>query len=138
MRLPSGDQTGWLSRQVPLVSSRVREPSISTIQRLLTRSSLTLSTQDRVNTICRPSGEMAGLVTLSISIKVSLFRVPLSATLFLDWANAPKESESRASNTTVLERRSFVIIRTSYETGFAEAFVGECRPAATPRYGAVR
>ena len=34
MRLPSGDQTGEESR-APEVSSRTREPSISTIQRLL-------------------------------------------------------------------------------------------------------
>jgi hypothetical protein len=55
-----------------------REPSLSTIQRLLARSSLTLSTQERVKTICLPSGEMAGLLTLSMSMKVSLLSVPLS------------------------------------------------------------
>src|SRR6185436_6806852 len=105
MRLPSGDQTGWLSRHVPLVSSRTRVPSTSTIQRLLTRSSLTLSTQDRVNTICRPSGEIAGLLTLSISMKVSLVSVP-----FLDWAIAARLSESTRNNTSELERRSVGLI----------------------------
>jgi hypothetical protein len=50
-------------------------------------------------------------------MKVSLLSVPLAAS-FLVWANAPlqsenKQSESRTDNTSELERRSFVIIRTS-------------------------
>src|SRR6185295_6791282 len=107
MRLPSGDQTGWLSRQLPVVSSRVRTPSTSTIQMLLARSSLTLSTHDRVKTISLPSGEISGLETLSMFMKVSLSRVPDGP--FLDWANAPRHSETRNS-AVKLERRSFEVM----------------------------
>jgi hypothetical protein len=62
-----------------------------------------------VNTICRPSGEIAGLLTLSISMKVSLVSVPLSAP-FLGWAITARLSESKRNNTSELERRSVGLI----------------------------
>ena len=79
IRVPSGDQTGAESRQLPRVSSRRRVPAVSTIQMLLRAWSFSLSTQPREKTIWEPSGEMAALDTDSMSMKVSLSRTPCFA-----------------------------------------------------------
>src|SRR5262245_36180629 len=102
MRLPSGDQTGEESLRAPEVNSRTREPSTSTIQRLLRYWSLTLSTQVRVKMICLPSGEISGLPTDSMFMKVSLSR-----SRGFGCANAAAQ---RASRTAITNRRRIFIV----------------------------
>src|SRR5262245_21703261 len=101
-RLPSGDQAGEESLRAPDVNSRTREPSTSTIQRLLRYWSLTLSTQVRVKMICLPSGEISGLPTDSMSIKVSL-----SSRRGFGWATAAAQRKNRT--VTMNRRRVFIV-----------------------------
>ena len=89
---PSGDQAGDESRQLPEVSSRTRFPSKSVIHKLEFERSFGLSTQVRVKMMFFPSGEMAGLPTDSISMKVS---TPRSSSVFLSWP--PKDRVRKAS-----------------------------------------
>ena len=72
MRAPSGDQTGEESLHPPRVSWRTRDPLVSAIQRLLRVRSSILSTQPRVKITWRPSGEICGPLTVSISRYVSV------------------------------------------------------------------
>src|SRR6266545_270553 len=99
---PSGDQTGEESLRAPEVNSRTREPSTSTIQRLLRYWSLTLSTHVRVKMICLPSGAISGLPTDSMSIKVSL-----SSRRGFGWATATAQRKNRT--VTINRRRVFIV-----------------------------
>ena len=74
MRLPSGDQVGADSRQLPSVNWRSLSPLTSITQRFDAFWSRGRSTNPREKTTCDPSGEICGFDTDSIWKNVLLSR----------------------------------------------------------------
>src|SRR5205814_5268389 len=107
IRRESGAQTGALSRQLPRVNSRTRDPSALTIQRLLRDWSFTLSTHSRAKTTWRPSGEMAGLLMPSMSKNVSL------SSRRGDWAAGPADTVVSAAYASTAQASRRVITTSS-------------------------